>query len=121
MSTQQILPKSKENYYQKISEITRCSANNYYMYSHFRIGENINYLEVMYYNELKRILCEDNCELIDWIKKKLEGRLEDCGIKSKKRGQLIDVLNQAQKHTKCNNQTDAVCECLPNWAGTVEW
>lgn len=122
MSTQSIIKKSKERYYEEFDKKAQCNANDYYMYKHFRIGHDMNDIEALFYNKLRKLMCTDNCELIDWVKKKLEGKLEECGVKKKsKERTLQDLIRDAQKHTCCSNPTDAVCECIPQWQEIVEW
>lgn len=119
MSTQSIIKKSKERYYEEFDKKAQCNADHYFMYNNFRIGEDMNYMEALFYNKLKKLMCTDNCELVDWIKKKLEGKLEECGVKKTKEKSLQDLLQMVQKQTKCSTQTEA-CDACVSWK-TTEW
>jgi hypothetical protein len=123
MSTQVIEKRGIPEYASYFSEITRKNADRYFMHNKLRVGENINYLEAMYYNRMHKIFCSDTtCQLVDYIKLKLEGKLEELGVKKDtnysvdngidyKNQRLQYLLQQLQNQTSCTTQTDCINIC----------
>ena len=96
MSTQSILLKDKAHYAKEFEKQILWNADRYYMHRFYRLGEDMNFNEAMYYSKMGSFICTKNCELIDWIKNKLEGKLENCGKKTKEKSiyDLIKMIPQ---------------------------
>lgn len=120
MSTQSILERDKEHFSEKFEKHILWNADHYYMDKYFKVGGGMNYNEAMYYSKLGSIICTDNCHLVNWIEKKIAGKLEEsCGVKKQKRT-LQELLQLAKKHMCCDSETEALCECVSSWK-SVEW
>lgn len=115
MSTQQILNLDSSTLLEKFRKQVIINADKEYFKRYFNIGEGFDYDKALFFSNLEKIVCTDNCELSDWIKKKLEGKLEDLKIKRNKNNSLQDLLNIAQKHFGCADQTEACCNLLDPW------
>ena len=74
MSTQSILLKDKAHYAKEFEKQILWNADRYYMHRFYKLGEDMNFNEAMYYSKMGSFICTKNCELIDWIKNKLEGK-----------------------------------------------
>ena len=98
MSTQSILLKDKAHYAKEFEKQILWNADRYYMYRFYRLGEDINFNEAMYYSKMGSFICTKNCELIDWIKNKMEAKLDVCD----KGKSIYDLINMIPK-TGCSN------------------
>lgn len=120
MSTQQILNLDSSVLLEKFRKQVIENADKEYFKRYFNIGEGFDYDKAMFFSNLEKIVCTDNCELSDWIKKKLEGKLEELNLIKKKKNNFQDLLSIAQKHFGCADQTEACCNCLPEWS-EISW
>ena len=77
MSQQQINRLSAEKYLEKAQETLKKQADLYYLEEHFRIESKYNRLKFIHAQLYRDILCTDNCEILNWVDKKLRGALED--------------------------------------------
>lgn len=120
MSTQSIQERHVHDYSEKFGKITKWNADRHFMYSTFRIGEEMNYLEAMFYNKMRKIFCSsETCQLVDYIKLKLEGKLEELrysrdtgySVDTGLRPSLQELLQQAQEELNCTTQTDCITTC----------
>ena len=68
---------SIQKYLSEWEEGLMAEANKQYLNSHFKIGEGANKDKVEFYQLYLEIFCTDNCELTNWVWKKLNGFLED--------------------------------------------
>ena len=85
MSTQSIKLADKEHYASTFEKRILWNADQYFMYRNYKIGNGIKYDEAMYYSKLGSFICTDNCQLVDYIKKKLEDKLPVCKEKTKEK------------------------------------
>lgn len=81
MSTNSILTYDQETLRQKYSDKIDYLARNYVYDRNFRIGEGVDEREVEHALLMERILCTDNCEIINYVADIISGELENCGIK----------------------------------------
>lgn len=98
MSSYSLQILNSEKYSQEFEENILYSFDNYIYKKHFRVGEGIKDEKELKHNLIfSRILCEDNCEIINYIQDKIMGKLEDC-TKNKK-----NISQTLIKFSKCNS------------------
>lgn len=112
MSTQQILNIDTSTLSEKFTNEIIFNADQYYFEKHFKMGKGMDIKKALHYSKLQSIICTDNCELSGWIKKKLEGKLEELGVCPPKKRTLQNLLQIIQNNTNCKTQTEIICECL---------
>ena len=88
MSQQQINRLSAEKYLEKAQETLNKQADLYYLEEHFRIESKYNRLKFIHAQLYKDILCTDDCEILNWVDKKIRGKLEG-EIKVSENGTII--------------------------------
>ena len=76
MSQQQINRLSAEKYLEKAQETLNKQADLYYLEEHFRIESKYNKLKFIHAQLYKDILCTDDCEILNWVDRKIRGKLE---------------------------------------------
>ena len=76
MSQQQINRLSAEKYLEKAQETLNKQADLYYLEEHFRIESKYNRLKFIHAQLYKDILCTDDCEILNWVDRKIRGKLE---------------------------------------------
>lgn len=79
MSLYSLENNSALNYYKKHSERILDLSTKEYINTYFLVGEKINKKEQQFSLIMKELLCTENCEIINYINDKLEGRLEHNG------------------------------------------
>lgn len=89
-------------------------AQDGYINEHYKVGCEANKDKVRHHQLLAEILCTDNCELIDWIFKKINGALTD---KDKAIGEV--QLSNLKLDFNIFNINNNIIEQL-NW-DKVEW
>ncbi len=95
------------------------TGRDFMIHKRFMIGKPVNHNELMFIKSFHKLLCTDNCELKDWISKKIQGKLEDCEIKVKKKPTVSDLFKIYQQQVENCSITDVVGECC-DWA-QIEW
>ena len=55
--------------------------DNQYLKDHFMIGDGADKNKIVFYQLYRKTFCTDNCELSNWIWKKINGFFEDPDIK----------------------------------------
>ena len=104
MSTYSLNILDSKKYQKEIEESIIYSFEQYIYKEHFRLGNGIeNENELKHNLILSRILCEDNCEIVNYIQDKLEGKLE-IPPKKKKRKKLSELLNLCSEQDNCTNE-----------------
>lgn len=88
MSQQQINRLSAEKYLEKAQETLNKQADLYYLEEHFRIESKYNRLKFIHAQLYKDILCTDDCEILNWVDRKIRGKLEG-EIKVSENGTII--------------------------------
>jgi hypothetical protein len=105
---------TQEDYFDKFENDLIKSADLFYLNRKFGIGDGPNIDKLRHSQMLHNILCTDECELIDWVWKKINGESEDTTHKIKMNDfQVYDIpfgINEL------NNKTNECC----NWA-QLEW
>lgn len=117
MSTYSLELLDSDKYLEEFEENILNSFDAFYKREYFRIGdgvEDINRLkhDLVFY----RILQEDNCDIVNYIQDKIEGKLENCN-KKKKRKRISESLEDFQRENNCE-QNEALQEIF--WTN-VEW
>ena len=74
MSVYSLETQTPYKHYKKHRENILYLADKEYMYSHFFIGEKVNKKEQIFSNIMLEILCTDNCELLQFLDDKLQGK-----------------------------------------------
>lgn len=109
---QNLLNLSQENYFDVHEEFLLKQADSYYLTKKFGIGEEINKDRLRHSLLFYNILCTDECELIDWVNKKITGQIDGYRTTIKR-----EALYGAQ--ININNLTTAVDEHC-EWS-KIEW
>lgn len=73
---QQLEILDKEAYYNKAHEELLRQADLYYLQKNFALESNFDSKKMMHAQLYEQILCSENCELMEWIWKKIQGKLE---------------------------------------------
>lgn len=76
MSVYSLNTQSASNYYDKHLKNILDLSKKEYTRKYFRVGEKIDEEEQMFSSIMTEFLCTDNCELLNYINDKLEGKLE---------------------------------------------
>jgi hypothetical protein len=114
MSGQQnFLYLTQENYFDKFEKDLLKQADLLYLNKKFGVGEEVNIDKVRHSQMFHNILCTDECELIDWVWKKINGELEDMDYKP--------ILKDFKVYDSPFGQSDcdSITECC-DWAEN-EW
>ena len=110
MSTYSLNILDSEKYQKEFEDNIIYSFEQYIYKEHFRLGNGIENEDELKHNLiLSRILCEDNCEIVNYIQDKLEGKLE-ISPKKKKRKKLSELLNLCSEQDNCTNE-EVIASC----------
>lgn len=118
MSTQSVLVKNLESYQEIFDNRLFKIADSYQIYRRFMIGQKMNFSEMMFVKSFHNLLCTDNCELIEWVNKKIKGKLKECGVKHKKKPTISDLFKIYQQQIENCSLTEAASCC--DWEA-IEW
>jgi hypothetical protein len=80
MSQQQINRISAKNYIEKSQNTLKKQADLFYLEEHFKINSKYDKQKFLYSQLYSDILCTDDCEVLNWIDKKIRGALESSDI-----------------------------------------
>jgi len=118
MSAQNILYLNREVYLEKAEKNLLQMSDAYFFDKHFKIGEGVNEDKMSFYYKMHRLLCTDDCEMIEFIQDKIEGKLEEsCGIKRKPKQTISEVMKIAEEHFE-----DKCCEVISDCGWNLkEW
>lgn len=78
---QNFLTLTQENYFDKFEKDLLRYADLLYLNKKFGIGEDVDKDKVRHSQLFYNILCTDECELIEWVSKKINGDLENIDYK----------------------------------------
>jgi hypothetical protein len=73
---------TQENYFDKSESDLIQGADLYYLNKKFGVGNDVDKDRIRHAQLFYNILCTDECELIEWVNKKINGDLEDIKYKS---------------------------------------
>ena len=119
MSTQSILVKNLDNYQDSFDNKLRRIGEDFIIHKRFMIGEKMDFNKMMFTKSFHKLLCTDNCELIDWVDKKIKGKLKEKGVKHKSKPTVSDLFKIYQQQVEDCNITEVTKECC-DWE-TTEW
>lgn len=106
---------NREKYLEEFEDIILYNFDNYFMREHFKVGVGIEDIEELEHSMLfQKILCTDNCTILNYVRDKIEGKLEKKVKRRKKLGELIQTV---QKENDCSE--DEVINSI-FWSGT-QW
>lgn len=93
-----------KKYHREFEENILYSFDQYIYKRNFRLGEGIKNEDELKHNLIfYRILCEDNCEIVNYIQDKIEGKL-DKKIKRKKRRKLSETVKLCAEQECCSEE-----------------
>ena len=121
MSTKNIKYTTRESYLHKSEEMLMLLSDQYFNKKRFLLGEGADKDKVTFYLQMNNSLCTKNCELINFIQDKIEGRLLKCGVNIGELTDFSSYVKASEDHlnTKCCNGDDIISECC-GWE-EVEW
>lgn len=91
---------NREKYLEEFEDLILYNFDNFFMREHFKVGDGIEDNEELEHALLfHRILCTDNCTILNYVRDKIEGKLEHKS-KRKKLGELIKILGQQEDTTE---------------------
>ena len=93
MSQQSINLLSKSKFAQEADEIVIYNFEQYFYNKNFKLGSGADIREANYYSKLKESFCIDECEIVNYIQNKIDGKLD---IKPKKK-KLSNYLSQLKE------------------------
>lgn len=76
MSQQQINRLSAEKYLNTAIETLNKQADLYYLEEHFKLDAKYDRQKFIHAQLYKDVLCTDDCEILNWVDRKIRGRLE---------------------------------------------
>lgn len=119
MSTQSIIDNNIEYQKEYFEKRNLDLGQNFLIYKRFMIGKPVDFNEMMFVKTFHKLLCTDNCELIDWIDKKIKGKLNKIGIKINKKPTISDLFKIYQQQVEACSVTNVTSECC-NWE-QIKW
>ena len=94
---QQILVLNQESLFEKFAKENLKQADLYYAEKKFKVGEGMDELKTLHAYILKDVLCEDDCEIVKFLDKKLRGALGDENL------ELVELKSLQPKYRDINN------------------
>lgn len=85
-----------ERYRQQFSKDLEKAANKVFLYNNYAIGERTNIAEINHILIFERMMCESNCEIINFINKKITDNLPE---KHKKKS----LCKKIQEYKRCKD------------------
>lgn len=116
---QSILVKNISNSQQDFDNKILSLGNNFTIYKRFMIGEKMDYDKMMFVKSFHKLLCTNNCEIINFIDKKIKGKLKECGVKHKKKPTISDLFKIYQQQVENCSITQVTEDCC-DWE-KIEW
>lgn len=110
---QNFLYLTQEKYFDEFENNLLKYADLYYLNKKFGVGEDVNMEKVRHSQMFHNILCTDECELIDWVWKKINGDLE--GLEYKLKLKDFKIYDTPFGQEDCDN----ISSCC-DWAQN-EW
>lgn len=87
MSQQQVNKISAQKYLETAEKMLIKQADSYYVKEHFRVGSDFDKSKFIFYALFADILCTEDCEIVNWVDRKIRGKLEG-KIKVSKEGKI---------------------------------
>lgn len=113
MSAYSLENQSALNYYKKHRQILLDMSDKEYIYTYFLVGEKINKKEQRFSLTMKELLCTENCELINYINDKLNGKFE------RKPSKPLKIIEQ-DNYGDTYNITQVI-EKEATWTEQTQW
>lgn len=108
----------REKYFEEFEDKILHDYENWIMQTRFKVGQGVkNEMELEHNLLFHRILCTDNCEIIDYVKDKLNGKLEDCGKKIKNKS-LRELTKALAEYSECEDECCLINEACPVLEGS---
>lgn len=76
MSQQQVNKISPKKYLSVAQEMLIKQATAYYIQEHFKVSSSYDRHKFLFYSLYTDILCTEDCEIINWVDKKIRGKLD---------------------------------------------
>lgn len=108
MSAQSILINNIENKRDYFQSRLLQLGDNLIMNKRFMIGEKVDRDEMNFVESFYSMLCTDNCELKDYINKKIQGKL---GCDYNKDTKISDSIRQYHNKIKACPITEVIVDC----------
>jgi hypothetical protein len=118
MSTQSILELNKDSYFNKVEDKLLCLSDSYFYKRKFLLGEGVNRDELSFNMTFHRILNSKECTINNYIKNKIEGKLQE--RKVKKRKSFQKNLHKYSELMDCTEQEALNIVCKDVWTN-IEW
>ena len=112
MSAIQINKITQQSLLDKIEKTSLREADKMYIFNHFRLGEKINDKKINALMLITTVLRNDNCEVTEFLDKKLRGALTENNI------EIADLKTVQTKYRDINNYY--VGEPF-QWTNGVDW
>lgn len=96
MSTQSITSISKERYTQEAQDILIYNFEQYFYHKNFRLGDGIDEDETLHNMYLQELLCNNNCEVYNYLYDTIAGKVKNCPKKKKSISHLIKHMREEQ-------------------------
>lgn len=104
MSLYNLENNSAFNYYVKHRTNLLHLSDKEYINTYFLIGEKVNIKEQMFSQVMLELLCTENCELINYINDKLNGKLPIVQKHVKKQ----EVVQSCENEDECKNDLERI-------------
>lgn len=113
MSTKNIDYTTRQNYLEKSEDMLLLQSDAYFNKKRFLLGNGVNKDKMIFYLQMNKSLCTKNCEMIDFIQDKIDGKLQDCGVKIKKLQTFTNYIEAIVEHlaSKFLSKEDIISEC----------
>lgn len=119
MSTQSILELNRQTLLEEYEEQLLYYGDAFYVNQKFLVGEEVEMDRVQHVMNFHRLLCTDNCEMVEFIKAKIEGEV---GCSKEK---LCDLIKEYKNcHPECQECSDneVLNECCDiSSIGKTDW
>ena len=112
---QSILVKNIDNYKEDFDKKLLDLGENFLIHKRFMIGEKMDYSKMLFVKSFHKLLCTDNCEIINFIDKKIKGKLKECNVKYKKKPTISDlfkIYQQQVENCSLTQITEECCKCF---------
>lgn len=106
---------NQDYYYDKSSEMMLKQADLYYIKEHFAVNSNFDKYKFIHSQLMTEVLCDDDCEIVNFIYKKLTGQLVE--KKKKKKASPSQCLEDDSANITINNYYNLSNE----WENPVSW
>lgn len=104
---------TQENYFDKAEEGLLQAADQYHLIKKFGIGREVDKDKLRHDQLFYSILCTDECELVDWVTRKINGDLDGRANKLRMRDFKVYDIPYGQ------NEINQISECC-DW-NSIEW